>query len=222
MATITCRCGAVRLEFPVASELFRHECCCHDCIAALWYGTKRGGPEYPHDHCADCSWLPNDFRIVSGAGCIGAFMNHAHADTTRFHCTACWTVLFGDHPFYEQKIVVSQVASYQEYDALTEVTRMAPQARHFLKDLTAAQRAALPPWPGEPARVYDGVATILLDSFPAMKAAGGAGTAMNAQILLAKVGGAFVPENEPRLSAGPPSLVRQGAVEAPPAPGATR
>jgi hypothetical protein len=43
MATIKCRCGSVRIDFPTNAELFRHECCCHDCISALWYATKRGG-----------------------------------------------------------------------------------------------------------------------------------------------------------------------------------
>lgn len=214
MATITCKCGSVRVDFPADTELFRHECCCHDCISALWYATRHGGPAYPHDHCADCCWLPNDFDIVTGEDTLGAFLNYTGADSTRFYCTACWTVLFADHPFYERRILVSQVAAYREFDGLRDVVRMAPQARHFLKDLSAAQVAALPPWPGDPAHVYQGAADRLLESFPAMKAAGSEGATMNAQILLARLGGAMVPTDAPRLSAGPPSLVRQSATKA--------
>ncbi len=106
MATIQCRCGAVRIDFPTHAELFRHECCCHDCLSALWYATKRGGPAYPHDLCADCCWLPNDFHIVTGEDKLGAFLNYEAADTTRFYCTACWTVLFGDHPLYDKRVVL--------------------------------------------------------------------------------------------------------------------
>ncbi len=214
MATIQCKCSSVRIDFPANTELFRHECCCHDCISALWYATKRGGPEYPHNLCADCCWLPNAFRIMAGEEKLGAFMNYESADTTRFYCKACWTVLFGDHPFYEKRILVSQVAAYKEFEGLTNIVRMKPQARHFLKDLNAEQIAALPPWPGDPSHVYRGAAENLLDHFPSMKAAGGEGIEMNAQILLDKVGGAFVPTDEARLSTGPPSLRRQAAVRA--------
>ena len=214
MATIQCRCGSVRIDFPTHTELFRHECCCHDCISALWYATKCGGPAYPPELCADCCWLPNDFRIVTGEDKLGAFLNYESADTTRFYCTACWTVLFGDHPLYEQRILVSQVAAYKEFAGLTNIVRMEPQARHFLKDLTKEQVAALPPWPGDPSHVYQGAADNLLAHFPAMKAAGGTGAEMNAQRLLAKSGGAFVPTDEARLSTGPPSLMRQAAMQA--------
>lgn len=209
MATITCKCGAVRLCFHADTELFRHECCCHDCISALWYSTRRGGPQYPETSCADCCWLPNDFSIESGAARIGAFMNYAGADTTRYYCTSCWTILFQDHPLYEQRIVVSQVAAYAEFHGLTDVVRMAPQARHFVKDLDPQQVAALPPWSGDPAHVYQGVAENLLANFPAMKAAGGCGADMNAGALLRQTGGASVPDDAPRLAAGPPSLLRQ-------------
>ena len=214
MATITCKGGSVCVSFPANTELFRHECCCHDCISALWYATQRGGPAYPPDLCADCCWLPNDFRIERGEDTLGAFMNYTSADTTRFYCTACWTVLFGDHPLYEKRILVSQIAAYKEFEGLTKVVRMEPQARHFLKDLNAEQLVALRPWRGDPSHVYQGVADKLLEHFPAMKAAGGEGAEMNAQILLNKIGSAFVPTDEARLSSGPPSLMRQAAVQA--------
>jgi len=214
MATLTCNCAAVRITFPVAQELFRHECCCHDCISALWYATQRGGPQYPHDHCADCSWLPNDFHIEHGADKLGALLNFAAADTTRFYCTSCWTLLFGDHPLYDKRILASLIGSYREFEGLSDIIRMPPQARHFLKDLTDEQRAALPAWTGDPAHVYPGAADVLLENFPAMKAAGGEGRTMNAQILLQRIGGALVPDDAARLSSGPPSLMQQMAMQA--------
>lgn len=214
MASITCKCSAVHIEFPAERELFRHECCCHDCISALWYSTKHGGPEYPQDLCADSCWLPNDFAVVSGEDRLAAFMNYEGADSTRFHCTSCWTILLADHVLYEGKIVVSQVAAYKEFEGLTNIGRMEPQARHFLKDRSPEQVAALRPWAGEPSHVYQGVAEILLENFPAMQAAGGTGVEMNAQILLEQLGGAFVPTDEARLSTGPPSLMQQASAQA--------
>lgn len=213
MATITCKCTAVRITFPVTTELFRHECCCHDCISALWYSTQRGGPEYPHDHLADCCWLPNDFHIERGEDKLGALLNFADADTTRFYCTACWTLLFGDHPLYDKRILVSLIASYREFAGLSDIVRGQPRARHFLKDLSDEQVAALPAWTGDPAHVYAGAADVLLENFPAMKAAGGEGREMNAQILLHKIGGAMVPDDAERLASGPPSLMQQMAMQ---------
>lgn len=213
MATMTCRCGAVRIRFPTSQELFRHECCCHDCVSALWYSTQHGGPACHSDYLADCCWLPNDFQILSGEKRIGAFLNYADADTTRFYCTDCWTILFQSHDFYEEQIVVSQIAAYKGFEGLDDIQRMAPQARHFLKDRSPAELASLPAWHGDPGHLYQSVADNLIDSFPAMKAAGGKGRTLNAQLLLEKIGPPLVPTDAPRLSAGPPSLARQGALD---------
>ena len=214
MATITCNCGAVQIEFDSGTDLFRLQCCCHDCSAALWYASKRGGPAPPTHQCVDNSWLPNDFRIVRGEHQIGAFMNFENADTTRFYCKDCWSILFGDHPVYEKKVVVTTARNYKEYEGLTNATLMPPQARHFMKDLTQDQIAALPAWDGDASNVYQGVADILMSRFPEIQAADNEGEQMNAQILLAKVGEPFVPTDESRLTSGPPTLMQQAASEA--------
>ncbi len=205
MATITCKCTSVQIEFFTTNDLFRLECCCHDCTAALWYAHERGGPAPPIHQCLDSSWFPNEFKIVTGEEKLGAFLNFENADTTRFYCTDCWSVLFADHPGYAKQLVVTQVMNYQEFEGLTKAELMPLQARHFLKDLSAEQLAALPAWRGDPSYVYQGAADILLAQFRAIKAAGKEGTEMNAQILLGKIGGAFIPTGEARLSEGSPT-----------------
>jgi len=209
MATITCKCGVVQIDFHTKNDLFRLECCCHDCSAALWYANKRGGPALPEYQCVDSSWFPNDFKIVKGEDKLGAFMNFENADTTRFYCTDCWSVMFGDHTAYATKIVVTQVGAYKEFKGLRNAELMSPQARHFVKDLPKEQLAALPTWEGDPANVYQGVADNWMARFPAVLEAGKAGMEMNAQILLARIGGAFIPKGETRLSEGPPTLMQQ-------------
>lgn len=206
---ITCKCTAVHIEFFTQTALFRHECCCHDCTAALWYAHKRGGPAPPVYQCLDSSWFPNAFTIVIGEEKLGAFLNFENADSTRFYCTDCWSVVFADHIFYEKKVLVTQVMNYQEFEGLTNVELMPPQARHFVKDLSPDQLAALPLWREDPLHVYQGPADNLLAQFPAMREAGQEGKDMNAQILLEKIGGAFVPVGEPRLSEGPATLMRK-------------
>jgi len=64
-----------------------------------------------------------------------------------------------------------------------------------LKDLSKEQLAALPAWGGDHSKVYQGVADILVAQFPAIQQAGKEGAEMNAQILLAKIGGAFAPSD---------------------------
>ena len=205
MATITCKCTSVQIEFFTNTDLFRLECCCHDCTAALWYAHKRGGPAPPMHQCLDSSWFPNAFQIVRGEEKLGAFLNFANADTTRFYCTDCWSVLFADHPAYAKQLVVTQVMNYREFVGLANVEFMPLQARHFVKDLSAEQLAALPAWRGDPAHVYQSAANILIAQFSAIQEAGKEGTAMNAQILLGKIGGAFVPTGEARLSEESPT-----------------
>lgn len=88
---------------------------------------------------------------------------------------------------------MTQVGNYKEFEGLKDVELMIPQARHFLKDLSAEKLAALPTWSGNPSNVYQGVADNLLAQLPSIQQTVKAGTEMNAQILLAKIGGAFVP-----------------------------
>jgi hypothetical protein len=209
MITITCRCGAIELEFKAERDLFRLECCCYDCSAALSYARKRGGPEFAQHQCVDSSWLPNDFTITCGQGKLGAFRNYLKGVTTRFYCTDCWSILFADHPAYAQRLLVTQVVNFTAFEAIDKGALMAARARHFLKDLSTLQVAQLPPWRGEPAHVYSGVAGNLIAEFPAIQAAGSEGLAMNAQVLLAKIGAVFIPTGEPRLTSGPPSHAQQ-------------
>lgn len=209
MLSITCRCGAVHIEFFTQNDLFRLECCCYDCTAALWYANKQGGPPRPTAQCLDTSWLPNDFNFSRGANKIGAFMNFENADTTRFYCKECWTVLIADHPAYEKKLIATQVAGFTTYDGLQRAALMPLQSRHFVKDLRPDQLATLPVWEGDPANVYESASELLMAQFPSMIAAGTEGTKMNAQRLLDKIGPAFVPTDEPRLTSGPATLMQQ-------------
>ena len=209
MASIKCMCGAVELAFGIDHDLFRLQCCCHDCSAALWYASKRGGPKHPPHQCVDTSWLPNDFRIVRGEAHIGAYMNFHGADTTRFYCRECWTVLIGDHEVYAEKVLVTATNNITECDSLTGIELMPFQARHFMRDLSPEQRANLPEWTGDSARIYESVADVLMEQFPSIQAAGSKGVEMNAQRLLENVGAPFIPEQEPVLSDGPPTLMQQ-------------
>ena len=213
MTTITCKCKAVEIEFNTDKDLFRLQCCCHDCNASVSYAAKRGGPQAPAAQWVDSSWYPNDFTVTKGENKIGAFLNFENADTTRFYCKECWTLLFGDHVVYDKKLVVTQIGSFKDFDGLKNTQRMDYQARHFIRDVPDSEIKKLPAWTGDPSRLYQSVADVLMESFPEIQKQGAEGTQMNAQILLEKIGPAFVPSDDRRLTGGPPTLIQQAWTE---------
>lgn len=210
-ATVSCKCGACCIQFASKECVWRLECCCYNCTSALWYANKKGGPPLPAHQLLDSVWFPNDFKVVKGEDKLGAFLSYEGADTTRFHCKECWTCLVADHPAYGGKIALTQASNYDD-GLLQGAELMAPRARHFLKDLSAEQAAALPPYSGDKAHEYQGVAENFMGALPDVLAKGGTGE-MNLQALLEKVDPATVPteaDSAARLGGGPPSLMAQG------------
>ncbi|HIL85909.1 MAG TPA: hypothetical protein EYG52_20645 [Pseudomonadales bacterium] len=210
MATIQCRCGAVQIRLARNQAIWRLECCCHDCMSALWYVNKhKGAPAPPEHQLLDTVWFANDLTVVKGLDKIGSYKNHNEGDTTRFYCKDCWTCLIADHAVYLAKMVITQVVNFTGFEGLTGADLIPLQARHFLKDLTAEQRAALPSFSGAAECVYDSAAENFLDSMTEILAKGGTGE-MNLQVLAEKVGPPFIPEDErERMAEGPPCLGQQ-------------
>jgi len=216
--SINCLCGAVKVELKSKKALFRLECCCYDCSAALKYAnTNKNGPKQPDHQAIDSIIFPNNFSIVKGKAKIGAFKNFADGDTTRFHCVDCWTLLFSDFPTFEGKLMMTQANCYQDFKGVQNVEIMDVCARHNTKDVDAEDLAVMPAFAGDAANVYDGIAKNYLDAQAELLAAGSAGEEMNMQILLAKIGPAAVPTDGPLLTMGPPTLMSQMPADQKPA-----
>merc|ERR1712070_959420 len=159
MASINCLCGAVKVEFNTKRALYRLECCCYDCSAAVKYAHEmHGGPRGPKHQLMDSIWFPNDFKIIRGEDSIGAFKNFETGNTTRFYCQFCWTLLFADFPEYMGRILLTQVTNFGEFHGLQNAEVMEPTARQMVKDLSRYQLVTLPPWNGHPWHVYEGAA----------------------------------------------------------------
>ena len=144
-------------------------------------------------------------------GIAGAWLSFEGADTTRFYCKNCWSGLFGDHPAYGGKMVITQSPN------MAGVEQMEPKSRHFLKDLTPEKLAAINndmPWRGDPEHVYQGVSDNFLGNLANILAAGATGEQMNAQKLLEKCGPALIPDDDEELKAGPPTFMQQTAAAA--------
>ena len=204
MASITCQCGAVQINMSTSESLHRLECCCHDCASAFWYcHHKKNGPALRPSHqlasCLDTNFFPNDFTIVKGEDQIGCFMNkRIDADSRRFHCKACWTILLTDHPAYCcGALVMTQVTNYS--NKLLSNAKLAPvTSRQFIKDLSAKQTPALPRL-ADGQKSYDGVSSVLtaaLENLVTAHIDAAERASMNSQILSERVSPPFIPDDE--------------------------
>lgn len=214
MPSIRCKCNAVTIELSVKMPLWRLECCCHDCTAALWYVNKyKGAPSPPLYQMVDSLWFPNNFRVSSGLEELGAYKNFERADTIRFYCKRCWTCLIADHEFYEQRVILTQVLSFKEYVGSVGLDLFPPRCRHFTKDLNQGQRISLPEFSGDKKHIYESIGDNFAEAIDDIKRAGGKGQ-MNIQKLAELAGQPFVPENErQRMAEGPPTLMQQAREE---------
>ena len=73
MATITCKCGEVKVQFASAKPLWRLECCCYNCVAAINYSAKKAKTATLQHQCVDSWYFGNDFTITEGEDKIGKF-----------------------------------------------------------------------------------------------------------------------------------------------------
>ena len=212
--SIECACGLVRIRLNSKEVLWRCECCCHDCSAALWYAAKRGGPAPPKHQCVDSLWFANDITILSGEAAIATFKNFPRGDTTRFVCRQCWTVLMSDHPCYFHMCLMTQLNALPSFRGLRGVDLPPPVGRHQLQDVPADEADALPPfagpqgnitWSHTPRRMSDQWAHWA--AWERMLLSGATGP-MNLQRLAEQCGPPFVPSDElDRMRGGPTTVM---------------
>jgi len=209
MATLTCKCGGVELTLGNPQALWRLECCCHDCYAAPWYLQKRkNAPAAPEVQLLDSIYFANNLTVEKGMEKLGTYKNFPCGDTTRFVCTDCWTVLAADHPAYGGKLLVTQVTNYKGFDGLRNAKLIEKKSRHFLCDLPDGMEAQLPPFTGDPTKVYDKASACLLEAFPRIQEAAGEPGVSNGQTLAAQCGSPFIPDDEPeRMRGGPKTFM---------------
>ena len=206
MASITCKCGECKIQFKQAANLWRLECCCFNCTSAPRNFHQTQGSEAPPDPpCMDSIWFPNDFT-VTGQDKMGAQKLFEGADTTRFYCKECFTILMADHPVYAGKVVVTQATNYQ-HEAIQGAELCEPKARHFCKDLSDEQVAQLPKWSGADDVVYQGCSENLPNFGEHPEGATGD---QNAQLLAETLGVTFAKEAQE----GPPTVMQQMAAAA--------
>ncbi|MDB9798071.1 hypothetical protein OAB85_05345 [Pseudomonadales bacterium] len=183
MLTIHCKCDSVAIEWPHKKVLWQLECCCNECTTRIQYlHAEKHGPQPPAHQLLDGIWLKNDFTILKGLENIGAFKLSPTGRTTCFYCSKCATALLADHIIYKELVVITQVHNFMDFDGLRSATLLGPQARHFMRDLTANQRDRLPPFKGSHGALYEGVSDSLVEVFPELYKKGGTGI-MNAQRL---------------------------------------
>jgi len=223
-ASITCKCGEVKIAVKSRKNMYRLDCCCYDCTSCAWYWEKKGlGPEpLSGPPCEDLVYFANDFTVEKGMSSIGAMKPNKERDATRFYCKKCYTMLMTDHPFYGALMFSTPIMNYKSFKGL-DADLTETDSRQFLNDLTPEERKNVPEWKGPAEHNYDGVTGDLLAKLGEglLQKEGSTGD-FNIQKLLQAVGGEeaiFYPEDEAeRMKGGPMTFMQRTAAAT--APGA--
>jgi hypothetical protein len=106
MASITCRCGTVKLQFPSNTPRVSTECCCNHCFARVKYLEDLGGPKVPSKPLLASKW-DNKVKIISGRDKLQVYKMTSETMVTNISSTCCHTFLLGRHPGYDANCVTT-------------------------------------------------------------------------------------------------------------------
>ena len=153
----------------------------------LFLHETKGGPQPPTHQMLDTLWLPNDFSVTRGLLSIGVIKLSADSRNTLFYCKECGAGLITDHIAYREKVVITQIQNYSQFQGVSSGPHMAVKARHFVDEVNPHSIDSLSPFAGPQSEVYGGVSQTLVDVFPTLYQQGATGD-MNAQKLAALQG----------------------------------
>jgi len=166
MASFTCRCGHVTVNFATTSPRTNIECCCVDCFQKLAWAEGQGGPAPPL-HLKKRE-KPLNLQHWVAKFSIGFDKTSQHKeeeklafyklreDATSTFCVApcCHTVLLTDHVVYGKKIVLifpellGEISNYIPPTIRGKV-QVQPNIRIYIRDFPqASYQKLLPKLPG--------------------------------------------------------------------------
>ena len=141
MATITCQCGKVCIEFPTTKPRCTQECCCNDCFARIDYLHKQGGPTMPDEiqkrlKPTTFHYFVNRLQVKSGKDQIKFFLLSDNGDNYNMATKCCNTFLLG----HSLKFSGNGVAVPVELNTLSDnVIAEKPLLRWFPADLAVEE-----------------------------------------------------------------------------------
>lgn len=106
VASMSCRCGNVRIEFSSSDPRVSTECCCNHCLARVQYLERLGGPTIPDNPLVNSKW-DNCVKIVKGRDYLFAFKLTPETQVVNIASTCCHTFLLGRHAGYDGNCVTT-------------------------------------------------------------------------------------------------------------------
>lgn len=106
-ASISCKCGHVKIGLACREPVYTAECGCVDCIGNCRMCASLGGVEVPadivsHDRCFLLYYYPDKFVVNEGKDKLAFSKIRADGNATFCLATCCHTPVLVDHAFYHQ------------------------------------------------------------------------------------------------------------------------
>jgi hypothetical protein len=94
MATVTCKCGAVKFEFPTSSTPRVHSLCgCDDCQRRVQYLADKGGTPMDTDHPIEVANFEGQMKFVKGRELLEFFKGKEETNMINVGSTCCHSFL---------------------------------------------------------------------------------------------------------------------------------
>ena len=117
MASLSCVCGAVQIQFPSSTPRSCSACCCRDCQTKIQYLERQGGPELSFAKPISVLTLDNNMLLTRGKNKLRFFKLTPDSYTVNMTSTCCSTFLVGRSKDYGG----NAVGIYPEYCAVSNI-----------------------------------------------------------------------------------------------------
>lgn len=94
MATVTCKCGEVKFQFPTSSTPRVHSlCCCDDCQRRIQYLADKGGTPLDVEHPVEVANFEGQIKFVKGRTLLHFFKLSEETNMINVGSTCCHSFL---------------------------------------------------------------------------------------------------------------------------------
>ncbi|CAB9506922.1 expressed unknown protein [Seminavis robusta] len=152
MASATCQCGKVAIQFTSSKPRVSTECCCDSCFNRVGFlaDRRRRGSSSPEDTSnsgkpiVNMKW-DNRVTIVRGRDQLFAYKLTPETKVFNIATKCCHSFLFGRNDTYDAHCLTTNEADLVWGD---QYQRIQPSSRWFVNQWTDARRATLEPLMG--------------------------------------------------------------------------
>mmetsp|Transcript_11942 Transcript_11942/g.17293 ORF Transcript_11942/g.17293 Transcript_11942/m.17293 type:complete len:251 (+) Transcript_11942:214-966(+) len=148
MATLSCKCGKVIIQFPTAKPRCTTECCCDDCFERLNFLFKQGGPSIEHGifmrtRPITIHWFDNRLEVMQGSKYLKFYKLRPSSGVINMASSCCNTFLAKENPRYQGNTVAVFEQDFGEHsyeDTANQYHQPRPVVHvHNIKNMKASK-----------------------------------------------------------------------------------